>query len=166
MEGKKDISSEDPCPNSNSVDLAYEFVKSSYDVMASRFEAANARISNLMAWAIGAIGIIPIFAKSLLGSVGVTSLWLLAALATFVVLTAVGIIAYRTGGIKLLHPKSLYNDYIQLPEREFKRWLVYWSGEHFNTNLNHINAKSRCIDGMTILLGLEVIFLVLWAIKG
>ncbi|MDO8567691.1 MAG: hypothetical protein Q7R57_03135 [Dehalococcoidales bacterium] len=34
------------------VELAYEFVKPSYDVMVSRFEAANFRIQNLLTWAI------------------------------------------------------------------------------------------------------------------
>ncbi len=149
-----------------SVGLAYETVKSSYDVMVSRFEAANARISSLIAWAIGAIGIIPIFAKSLLGGIGVTSLWLLVTLSAFVALIIVGIIAYRTGGIKLLHPKKLYEDYVQLPEWEYKKWLVYWAGEHFNTNQKFINIKSFYIDFMTILLGLEIISLVLWAVIG
>ncbi len=149
-----------------SVGLAYETVKPSYDVMLSRFEAANARIQNLMTWAIGVTGIIPILAKSLLGDIDFNSLWLLPILLAFVALIIVGISAYRTGRIKLLHPQHLYVDYIQFPEWEYQKWLVYWAGEHFDTNQKYINIKSRYIDIMTVLLGLEVSFLALWVILG
>jgi hypothetical protein len=147
-----------------SIGLAYETIKSSYEVMERRFEAANARIQNLLTWAIGLTSAIPIFAKAIIGDGEFNSLWLLPVLLAFSALVIVGIIAYRTGGIKLIHPKNLFEEYIQYSELEYKKWIVYWAGKHFDTNQEFINTKSRYIDIMTVLLGLEVAFLILWII--
>ena len=50
------------------------------------------------------------------------------------------------GGIKLIHPTSLYKDYLSYPESEYKKWSVYWAGKHFDENNGFINTKSRFID--------------------
>lgn len=159
MENKTDIENQYP-----SVDLAYENIQSSYKVMLERFEAANVRIGNLIAWGAGLASILPIFAKFIFGDKGFNTLWLLPLVLSFSSLVIIGIIAYRTGGIKLIHPKNIYEDYMQYPQREYKKWMVYWAGEHFKTNQEFINTKSCYIDIMTVLLGLEVISLILWAI--
>ncbi len=149
-----------------SVGLAYEAAKTSYDVMVNRFEAANARIQNIMTWAIGLTSAIPLLAKAVFGDTTLSLFWLLPILVTFLILIIVGIIAYRSGGVKQIHPTKLYEEYIQYPEWEYKKWLVYWAGKHFDTNQDLINAKSRYIDAMVILLGLEAILMVLWIVAS
>jgi hypothetical protein len=145
-----------------SVGLSYEFVKSSYDVMEKRFESANSRIQNLLTWAVGITAAIPLFATAVFSDSNIKSIWILPMLVFFLALVIVGIFAYRTGGIRLIHPKIIYEDYIQYPEWEFKKQLVYWAGEHFDTNQKCIDLKSRYIDIMTILLGLEMVFALVW----
>ena len=141
-----------------SVGLAYEATKSSYDVMVERFDAANSRIQNILTWAVGITAIIPIFAKGISGNSNFTSPWFISALSTFLALLVVGIVAHRMGGIKLISPEIIYNKYLSHSEEQFKREMIYWSGQHFNTNQQFINKKSLCVDVMTILLGAEVIF--------
>jgi len=145
-----------------SVNLSYEFVKASYDVMEKRFESANSRIQNLLTWAVGITTAIPLFAAAVKSDADIKSIWILPMLLFFLALVIVGIFAYRTGGIILVHPKIIYEDYIQCPEVEFKKQLVYWAGQHFDTNQKCINLKSRYIDTITILLGLEMVFALIW----
>jgi len=145
-----------------SVNLSYEFVKSSYDVMEKRFESANSRIQNLLTWAVGITTAIPLFATAVKSSSNIKSIWILPVLLFFLALVIVGIFAYRTGGVILIHPKIIYEDYIQYPEWEFKKQLVYWAGQNFDTNQKCIDLKSRYIDIMTFLLGLEMVFALVW----
>jgi hypothetical protein len=145
-----------------STNLSFEFVKPSYDVMEKRFEATNSRIQNLLTWSIGITTAIPIFAKAVLGETNMNSVWILPVLLFFIALVFVGILAYKTGGVKLIHPTIIYEDYIQQSEQEFKKLLVYWAGQHFEANRKTIDQKNRYIDIMTIFLGLEMAFAVLW----
>lgn len=150
-----------------SVGLAYEYVKSSYDVMLSRFEAANARIQNLFTWAFGLTAAIPAITEIVAGKEkDIQSLWILPMAIAFLALVVVGIIGYRSGAVKVLHPKTLYENYIKYPELEYKKWIIYWAGEHCETNQKYIDLKSRYIDIMTILLGLEVVCALLWIIMS
>ncbi len=151
MENKSDINSQYP-----SVELAYEFVKSSYEVMTSRFESANSRIQNLLTWAIGITAIIPLFTKVVIGTDSFKPVWFISALVAFLAMVIVGIVAQRTGGVKLIDPKILYEKHLHYSQWEFKKNLIFWAGDSFHINNKAIEAKSRYIDIMTILFGLEI----------
>ena len=153
MENKSELSSQYP-----SVDLAYEYVKSSYEIMASRFESANARIQNLLTWAIGITAIIPLFNKLIGETNGLKSVWFALVLGAFVAVVIVGIIAQRTGGIALADPKILYEKHLHYNQWEFKKNQLFWAGKQFHLNKQAIETKCRYIDIMTILLGLEIAF--------
>jgi hypothetical protein len=148
-----------------STDLAYEFVQSSYDIMSSRFDSANSRIQNILTWSIGITAAVPLFTQIAMRTMDIKSLWFFLALGTFVLTVILGVIAQKTGGVQLLDPKVLYNENLSMSHWEFKKTVLYWSGEAFNANNKTIQIKSRYIDLMTILLGLEIVFAVMWVIK-
>jgi hypothetical protein len=148
-----------------SIDLAYDHIESSYSLMLSRFEAANSRLVNLMTWAVGITFAIPLFVKSIFNA-NFNSGWLYASMATFVLLFIVGIIAQSTGSIKLIHPETLYNKWLTDSPWEFKKNLLYFSGQHFNANNSNINRKCVFISIMNALLAVEVILAVIWIITS
>lgn len=152
MESKTDVSSEYP-----SVDLAYEFVKSSYDVMISRFESANARIQSLLTWAIGITAIIPLFNKVVGETDSLKSVWFALVLGAFVAVVIVGIIAQRMGGVALADPKMMYEKQLHYSHWEFKKNQIFWAGRQFHLNKTVIEKKNYYIDIMTILFGLEIV---------
>jgi len=139
-----------------SVELAYDFVKSSYDVMTSRFDSANTRMQTLLTWAIGVTAAIPFFNKIVGNANTLLSIWFISALLAFVAVVIVGVIGQRMKGVSLIDPKILYEKYLHYSQWEFKKNLIFWAGDSFNTNRKAIEAKSRCIDIMTILFGLEI----------
>jgi hypothetical protein len=154
MENKSEIN-ESQYP---SVGLAYESIKSSYDVMISRFEAANARIQNFLTWVIGITAIIPIFTKIIIGTENFKSIWFILSLLSFLAVIIVGIVGQRAGTLKLIDPKIIYEKHLYFSQWEFKKNQIYWAGEHFSFNNNSIELKSRYLDILTMLFGLEIVF--------
>ena len=65
-----------------SVDLAYEFVKPSYDWMLNRFQAIDSKIQGLLTFATAITAAIPVFAKAI--HVNFSSAWFYAAIITYV----------------------------------------------------------------------------------
>lgn len=159
MENKSGISSQYP-----SLELAYEFVKSSYDLMVIRFDSANSRIQNLLTWAIGITVAIPLFNKVVNDTGTFKSVWFILALLAFLAVVIIGVVGQRMGSVKLIDPKILYEKHLHYPEWEFKKNLIYWAGENFNSNNKAIEVKSRYLDIITILFGLEIVFSFIWII--
>lgn len=145
-----------------SVDLAYDFVKSSYDWMLTRFEAANSKIQGLLTFSATITAAFPILAKAIFGDVDFSSLWFYGAIIAFVLLVVTGIVSRRMGSIKLVHPKILYDKYLHYPHWRFQQMIIYWAGQHFNANNKIIVKKAWCTDIMTIFLLGEILCIALW----
>ena len=145
-----------------SVDLAYEFVTSSYDWMVTRFEAVNSKIQGLLTFAATITAALPIITKAIFSDIDFVSLWFYIAMAAFVFLVLAGIVGLRIGSIVLLSPKILYDKYLHYSHWEFKRMVIYWAGEHLNENKKYIDQKGHFRDIMTILLLVEILCFLLW----
>lgn len=145
-----------------SVDLAYEFVKPSYDWMAPRLEAINSKIQGLLTFAATITVAIPIITKAIFNDIVFNSSWFYAAMVAFAVLVVTGIMGLRIGSIMMLSPKNLYNKYLHYSEREFKLKVIYWAGEHFEENRKLVDKKARFRDTITILVLVEIVFICLW----
>src|SRR5271157_1631924 len=117
-----------------SIDLAYAFIQPSYDVMSTRFDSANARIQNILTWAIGISAAIPVFTQIMKSTIDIQSAWFFLAISAFVAIVVLGVIAQRMGGVKLTDPKALYDQYISEVPWEFKKDMLFWSGQHFHEN--------------------------------
>jgi hypothetical protein len=146
-----------------SVDLAYDFVKPSYDWMVTRFEAINSKIQGLLTFSVTITAAIPVIVKSIFNSISFTP-WFVGALIAFIILVIIGIIGMRMGAIALLHPKTLYNKYLYCSHWEFQQRVLYWAGEHFSKNKAIIDKKALFRDVITGILLIEISCFVLWII--
>ena len=145
-----------------SVDLAYEFVKPSYDWMVTRFEAINSKIQGLLTFAATITVAFPIITKAIFSDIAFSSPWFYVATAAFAFLVVTGIVGLRIGSITLLSCKILYDKYLHYSHWKFKQMVIYWAGEHFNENKKLIDKKAYFGDAMTIFLLVEILCICLW----
>src|SRR6266496_1028555 len=122
-----------------SVDLAYPFAISAYDLAQKRLDAMESRLQTLIGFAATAtLGIVT--AASGKGH-EFHSRWFVAAMAA----SAVGIVAATyarlVGELKVLNPQTLYEEWLSYTEWEFKKNLVYFSGQAFVENIALVNRK-------------------------
>jgi hypothetical protein len=158
MENKSDIdASKYP-----SVDLAFDFVRPSYDWMITRLDTINGKIQELLSFSATLTAALPVIAKAIFSEINYVSPWFIAAMIIFVVLSIIGILALRIGGISLTHPKTLYDKYLHLSHWEFQQRTLYWAGEHFEKNKACIDRKALFRDIIAIGLLSEILCLVIW----
>jgi hypothetical protein len=146
-----------------SVDLAYDFVKPSYDWMVTRFEAINSKIQGLLTFSVTITAAIPVIIKSIFNNISFTP-WFTGALIAFIILVIIGVIGMRIGAIALLNPKTLYNKYLYCSHWEFQQRVLSWAGKHFSKNKATIDTKALFRDIMIGILLIEILCFVLWVI--
>jgi len=145
-----------------SVHWAYEFVKPSYEWIQNRLDAVNARIEFLLTFSSSVTLAVPIVVKVLFPDVDFGSLWFMSAMCMFLFTAVVGILGRIYGGLKLVSLQKLYNEWLNYSEWEFKKNAIYFAGEHFTYNNSQINRKANFTIIMSVLLVLEVAFIVIW----
>jgi len=145
-----------------SVDLAYEFVKPSYDWMLNRIEAMNSKMQGLLMLATAVTGGIPILAKAIFDNVDFQSVLFYGAIGLYVLLVVIGTVGLSMGGVKLFHPKLLYEKWLSNSIWEFKKDAIYFAGQNFEDNKKIIDAKSWLRNIMTILLLIELMIVIFW----
>jgi hypothetical protein len=145
-----------------SVDLAYEFVKSSYDWMLNRIEAMNNKIQGLLTLATTITAAMPILAKAMFTNVSFQSVWFAVAMVIYILLVIVGIIGVSTGTVRLIHPMNLYEKWLSDSPFDFKKDTIYFSGQDFEDNKKALEVKSLLRTIMNILLLGELLMLIYW----
>ena len=145
-----------------SVDLAYEFVKSSYDWMLNRIEAMNSKIQGLLTLATAMTATMPILTKAMFNDVDFQSGWFYGAITTYLLLVIIGIYGLRMGGVRLIHPKNLYEKWLSDSKWEFKKDIIFFAGQDFETNKKVIDSKSLLRDTMNVLLLVELLIVIFW----
>lgn len=161
MDEKNNREAEDTWP---SVETAYEFVRPCYDWAQSRLDAIDSRIQTLLAFAASITTVIPVFVTSVMQAPNFKSTWFFLALATFLAIAVVGIIARSCGGLKLVSPQKLYEGWLHYSEWEFKKNAIYWAGQHFESNRSIINTKAILANIMMILFFVQGLFWFLWVV--
>ncbi len=146
-----------------SMNLAYEFVKPSYDWLQNRLNAVNTRIEFLLTLSFSITVAIPIFMSALIDDIDFGAWWFVAIIVVFIIIALIGLVERMFGGIKLVSPQKLYDEWLELSAWEFKRSSIYWAGKNFQDNASLINRKANCGIAMTVLLVIEIIFILLWA---
>ena len=145
-----------------SVDLAYDFVKLSYDWMVTRLEAINSKMQGLLMFSVTITVAIPVIAKSTFDNISFSSIWFIMAMVVFIFLVGIGILGMRMGSIVMPHPKMLYDKYLYCSHWEFQKRTIYWAGEHFDKNKALIDKKAAFRDIMTFCLIIEILCIVIW----
>lgn len=149
-----------------SVEVAYDFVLPSYALMASRFEAADARLTALLTFASAVTPGVPLFAKALHPAISFASPWFFLAMTAFLVSVSIVLIARVRGAIRLPDPMKIYNKGLRETEWSFKRNALYFAGQHFSANASAIRVKGTMAVGAAAGIILEILLFVLWIARA
>lgn len=147
------------------VDLAYEFVRPSYEITMKRLDAIEGRIRAHLTLAASVTFAVPVLAKATDRVVRLDSPWLLTALATFVIVVALGVAAGSWGSIRLPDLRQLYEKTLHLSAWEFKRRALYWAADTDEVNTRRLTWKGRIADAMALFIIIEVALLAAWAVE-
>ena len=147
------------------VDSAYDFVMPSYQLLASRFEAADTRLTALLTLTSTLTLAVPIVAKSLQPNISFASPLFLFGMVIFLVGAITGIFGRVMGSLVLPDPGVIYQKSLGDSEWEFKKDQIYFAGENFKANAQTIRNKGNVSICITITLLLEIIVFVTWMAK-
>lgn len=145
------------------IEFAYEFVQPSFDCMVGRLDAARNGLQRIQAFAATLIFAFPAIAVAAKPNISFQSFWLYAAIAVFVSVIVVGVMAGAfVGPMQLIHPGILYKKWLRLSEPEFKKNVIFFAGEAFNHNSKQVNNMGNAARILNYLVGAEVLLLVAW----
>lgn len=122
-----------------STEAAYELAVKTYPLAIQRADAMDARLQSAMSMASAISFAIPIAARNM--GLSFESPWFLAILFLFLVEVAVyfrGRFVVGRGDIEGIDPKRLHQDYLHLPEDEFKRDIIWYAGETWERNNDNL----------------------------
>jgi hypothetical protein len=149
------------------VDAAFAFVLPSYQWMLARIEAADSRVQSLQVSVLTLATALPALAKSLSVPVSFASPLFVIALAIAAAALVLGAIGRSSGRVTLVDPALLYStECLRREEREFRREMLYYAGQHFAKNAALVVFKHRMLIAMTVLFVLEVLSLAAWLVSA
>lgn len=155
-------------PNTNdemvypSVDTAYGFVLPSYQMLMSRFEAADTRLTSLLTLASSLTLGAPILARSVNPQISFVSPFFIGAVLLFLIGSLCGVFGRVSGRITLPNPMVFHQTSLHESAWTFKKNAVYFAGLAFQANANAIERKGKMGIVVTGMLLLEVVSLVVW----
>jgi len=159
MSEEIEVTDEDKWP---AVHQAYDFVLPSYQGLLGRVEAAGTRAQAIMTFASSVTLGFPLLQRAINEKALFTTPAVLVALAFFVSLMVIGIVARESDRIKLVNPARLYGDSLYLSPWEFKRDAIYYAGQCFDHNRRLVDRKALLCRLMSYLLIGEILALLMW----
>jgi hypothetical protein len=148
------------------VGVAYDFVKPSYDWAIARFEAVSTRIQALQTIAATITLGTPAFVLAVRKDIHFNSRWFIAALVAFGLTLLAGWVGRSWGRLVILNPRELYDHTLDMPVWEFKRYALYYAGQHFERNATTVRMKEKILTLMTALFCIEIGLLIIWLVTG
>jgi hypothetical protein len=138
----------------------------SYQLLATRFEAADQRTQSVLTFsATIALGI-PALAKAVRPELSLESPWLWAAVAVFALIAGLGVLSRACGTLRLIGPDLLYKNWLHRKDWDFKKDMVYFAGEDFKDNVETIRYKGNCAAVMGALFIAMTGLLFGWLVAG
>ena len=156
------VSDEDRWP---SVNRAYDFVIPSYQLLATRFEAADTRLTALLTLSSTVTIAAPIFAKNVRPDIRFASIFFVIGMAVFLIGAFIGIFGRVTGSLALPDPMVMYRESLHCSEWEFKKNQIYFAGEHFDHNVQSIRKKGNVAICVSVATVVEVLAFVTWIVR-
>jgi hypothetical protein len=111
------------------VDTAYDFVLPSYQLLTTRFEAADTRLTTLLTFASTVTLAAPIFGKTVQPDIGFAAPAFVCGIVCFVVAAVIGVIGRVSGNLVLPDPMVIYEKSLHRSEWEFKKNQICYAGE-------------------------------------
>ena len=93
-----------------------------------------------------------------------TDLRFVLALLVGVITVCVGIWNTNRGTIEVIDPAHLHDEYLDLPDGEFKRRMIYWAGKDFDANTRSVEGKAKLLDGLSVAFILQVALFTWWLV--
>lgn len=147
------------------VNSAYDFVIPSYQLLTSRFESADTRLTALLTLASTLTIAVPIFAKTVRPGVSFTSFSFGCGVLAFILGACIGIYGRVTGSIVLPDPMVIYKKNLHKSEWEFRKDQIYFAGKNFDANAQAVRRKGNVSIFVTITLLAEVLAFGAWIIR-
>jgi hypothetical protein len=144
------------------VEAAFAFVIPSYQMLVSRFEAADGRLTTLLATAASLTGAAPVLGRAVRPDLSASSGWFVAGLALFAVIVVLGVAGRISGHLTLPDPQVHWNESLWRSASEFRRNAIYFAGRHFDLNAKAIDRKGCLTIWMAALLGAEIVAFAIW----
>lgn len=144
------------------VEPAFTFVQPSYQLLVSRFEASDTRLTALLTLIVTVTLGVPLFARNVNPLVDFHSRWFWAGLTFFSVAAISGVFGRITGAVTLVNPSVLYDESLHKTDWEFKKDAVYRAGRHFEKNSKAIARKGVFALVVTGALLAEVAMFAVW----
>ena len=151
-----------------SLDLAYDYVRPSYDLLSRRLDAAENRGRAVLTFASTLTFAMPLLTANLLGS-GVRHLdstWFLLAIAAFAGIIVCGVILSTGVDFRLPSPKKLYEEHMDVPPDQFKVNQLYYAAEDFVSNRRLVARLSWTTSIAAILMLIEAAAFAMWILNG
>jgi hypothetical protein len=145
-----------------SVARAYDFVLPSYQMLVSRFEAADTRLTSLLTFTASMLVGLPVLARAIRPDIRFDSPLFIAATSLLATAVALGLVGRVRGRLTLVNPRVLYRESLAEPEWEFKKNAVLYAGKHFDANAAAVKVKSRFATVMGGFMLLALIAAVVW----
>ncbi len=147
------------------IDAAFTLVIPSYQMVLSRLEATDTRLTALLTLSFQLTLGLPAFAKAVRPALRFSSALFIVALGLFVIIALLGVVARSLSAVALPNPRKIYRSSLHLKEATFKREILYFAGEAFDANASLVRRKGNAAAAMTGLLFLEVLCLVAWMVR-
>jgi hypothetical protein len=144
------------------VESAFAFVVPSYEIMATRYDAADARLGASITWTVSLTTAVPAIARLVAPQIRFDSAWFICAIGLFAVAMVVGVWARIDGRLTVADPAVHYRKNLKESAWEFKKNAIYFAGRHMAKNADAIERKGAADTAVNVLLALQAALFVLW----
>ena len=151
-----------------SLDLAYDYVRPSYDLLSRRLDAVENRGRAVLTFASTLTFAMPLLAANLLGSGSrhLDSPWFLAAIAAFAGIIICGVMLSSGVDFLLPSPRALFEEQLDIEPDQFKVNQLSYAADDFVTNTRLITRLARTTSLAAILLLIEAAAFGMWILNG
>jgi hypothetical protein len=144
------------------VERAYDFVLPSYQLLATRFEAADGRLNNLVTFVSSMVIGLPVFARAVRPEADFASPLFIGAVAVLAIAGVVGLAGRLSGRLTLVNPTVLFRETLQEPEWEFRKNAIFYAGKHFEKNAAIIDRKANAAVATSVLMLVALVIAATW----
>lgn len=160
----KELNTETLTEEYPSVELAYPFAVSAYEVAQKRLDAVDSKLQTLIAAGVSLSLAVPAIAIS--KGIRFDSFWFMVATVFFFLAVCVGVYARITGDLRAINPMRVYKHMLHLSHTQFKIDALYWAGEDFEVNRKMIERKARLGTYALIAFFIEAVSVAVWVVQA
>ena len=144
------------------VEAAYDFVVPSYQMLMSRFEAADTRLTTLLTLVSTLTLSAPILAKAVQKDISFKSPFFIVGAVCFIAAVVLGTLGRVKGSIQLPDPMVFHQTGLHESSWTFKKNAVYFAGLAFKANSKAVRLKGTLAFTVLVALLLEIGSFVAW----